>query len=587
MKRLNSFLDRNLITIITFTALLVFTGMFVFYYSQHATLLYGDSRARLLIARRVFDSLTPGLSQLGSVWPPLPQILNLPTVWNSYFFYSGLSGSLVSIISAVLATYFLAKMALEISKSKFVTAITVIAFVLNPSFLYISTTPMTESLFIFLMVISTYFIWKWSKSSNIIYIPLAGMATVAATLTRYDAWFFTGFAAIFISAIVFFKHKPFSEIKGTFILFSTIAFSGIAAWLIYNQIIYGNMLRFATGEGSALSQAILKTGISVKLTKGNIVNSSLIFLSASILNVGIVSLIVTLIATVILFIRRNYNFLLVLLLLSTPLWFNIISLFLGQSELLTEDFVTHGLYNTRYGLLVLPLTALGYGVMASISKRFRLAVLAVLLFQLIALFSSPPITLKDATDVTYGYASPKGIEQQKLAAWIQSRPSSGLTLISALSNDSLVFDAHIPTNKVVNEGSGRYWQTAINNPSVIADRIIVSPEERDSIWKVVLEKKNFFDDFSLVYSGGSFLVYDLTKNNKLKTVEIVPTSTEVTPSLKASCDYIVRYGDCLWTIAEAKLGNGFYYTKIVELNKKTYFDFPTIHPNQKLLIPCP
>src|SRR3990167_10740354 len=108
MKRLNSFLDKHLVTLITLSALGLFAGMFIFYFSHNATLLYGDARARILIARRVFDSLTPGLTQLGSVWPPLPQMLSLPTVWNDFFFYSGLSGSLISILSATLATYFLA-----------------------------------------------------------------------------------------------------------------------------------------------------------------------------------------------------------------------------------------------------------------------------------------------------------------------------------------------------------------------------------------------------------------------------------------------------------------------------------------------
>lgn len=590
MKKLNAFLDKHLVTLITLSAGGLFVGMFMSYFSQHATLLYGDARARLLIARRVFDSLTPGLSQLGSVWPPLPQMLSLPTIWNDFFFYSGLSGSIISILSATLATYFLARMALEISKSKFVTTVTVLAFVLNPSFLYLSTTPMTESLFISLMVISTYLIWKWSKTSNIVYLPLAGIATLAATLTRYDAWFFAAFSAIVISVIVFLKRKSFSEIEGTFFLFSTVAFSGVVAWLIYNQLIYGNMLRFATGEGSALSQAVLETGISVKLTKGDFINSSLIFLSASTLNVGIISLSVTLLASILAIIRRNYNFLLVILLLSIPLWFNIVSLFLGQSELLTEDFVAHGLYNTRYGLLVLPLTALGYGAIASILKRFRLVVLVVLLFQLAVLFYSAPITLRDATDVTYGYTSPKGTEQQKLATWIQNHSVSGLTLISALSNDSLVFDARIPMNKVVNEGSGKYWQTATKNPTEIVERIIVSPEERDSIWKVSQKKKNFFNNYTLVFSGESFLVYDLAKNNKLENTETVKElaskTTETLPT-GISCNYTVQVGESLWLIAKNKLGNGNYFTKIIELNKDAFSDLPIIHPNQKILIPAP
>lgn len=512
MKRLNSFLDKHLVTLITLGALGLFAGMFMLYFSQNAILLYDDTKARLLLAHRVFDSLTPGLTQLGAVWPPLPQILFLPTVWNNFFFYSGLSGSLISILSTTMATYFLTRMTLEISKSKFVTTVTALAFVLNPSFLYMTTTPMAESPFISLMVISTYFIWKWSTTSDIVYLPLAGIATLAATLTRYDAWFFAAFSAIVIPAIVFLKRKSFSEIEGTFFLFSTVAFFGVVVWLIYNQLISGSILRFAAGEGSTLSHAV--GGNSVRLMKGNIVNSSLIYLSASALNVGIVSLVVALLASILAIIRRNYNFLLAILLLSTPLWFNIISLFLGQSELITSQFVTRGLslYNTRYGLLVLPLTALGYGIMASMLKRFRLVVLVVLLSQLAVLFYSPPITLKEATmDATYGYTSPRESEQKKVATWIQDHPSGGLTLVSAQSNDALIFDTRIPLKKIISEGNGGYWQMAEDNPSAIVERIIVSPQKLDSIWKVSQEKGNFFNNYTLVFSGEFFRVYDLSQ----------------------------------------------------------------------------
>jgi len=64
----------------------------------------------------------------------------------------------------------------------------------------------------------------------------------------------------------------------------------------------------------------------------------------------------------------------------------------------------------------------------------------------------------------------------------------------------------------------------------------------------------------------------------LETVEKTPAET--------SCDYLVQVGDSLWRIAKNKLGNGNYFTKIIELNKDTYCDLPTIHPNQKIVIPC-
>src|SRR6201994_2188610 len=97
------------------------------YCVRHGTLLlYGDAVAHLHIARRVFDSLTPGFRQLGSVWLPLPHILLLPFVANMTWWRNGLAGAAVSIPSYVLGCagmYRLARVWLSVP-----AAIVVVAF---------------------------------------------------------------------------------------------------------------------------------------------------------------------------------------------------------------------------------------------------------------------------------------------------------------------------------------------------------------------------------------------------------------------------------------------------------------------------
>src|SRR3979409_140320 len=56
-------------------AILVSISSLIFYYRYNAILLYGDAVAHINIARRVFDSRTPGFFQLGTVWLPLPHML--------------------------------------------------------------------------------------------------------------------------------------------------------------------------------------------------------------------------------------------------------------------------------------------------------------------------------------------------------------------------------------------------------------------------------------------------------------------------------------------------------------------------------
>src|ERR1700694_3483665 len=79
--------------------LAIFISVFSFlhYNRQGAVLLYGDAVAHINIARRVFDSRTPGLLQLGTVWLPLPHLLILPFVVSKQMWQSGSGGSIPSI----------------------------------------------------------------------------------------------------------------------------------------------------------------------------------------------------------------------------------------------------------------------------------------------------------------------------------------------------------------------------------------------------------------------------------------------------------------------------------------------------------
>src|SRR5208283_2359480 len=69
---------------------------FLFYYKQGEILLYGDAVAHINIARRVFDSKTPGLLQLGTVWLPLPHLLIMPFVVAKGMWQNGSGGSIPS-----------------------------------------------------------------------------------------------------------------------------------------------------------------------------------------------------------------------------------------------------------------------------------------------------------------------------------------------------------------------------------------------------------------------------------------------------------------------------------------------------------
>src|ERR1700689_1317371 len=84
-------------------AVFVSVFSFLFYYRHGDVLLYGDAVAHINIARRVFDSKTPGLLQLGTVWLPLPHLLIIPFIASMQMWQTGAGGSMPSMAAFALS----------------------------------------------------------------------------------------------------------------------------------------------------------------------------------------------------------------------------------------------------------------------------------------------------------------------------------------------------------------------------------------------------------------------------------------------------------------------------------------------------
>jgi len=160
---------------------------------NHALLNYGDALAHLHIARRVFDSHQPRLSQLGSVWLPLPHLLMLPFVQVYSWWANGaaaLPASMLAYIASCVGMYKLTRRWLEPAPSMLALAF----FALNPNLLYLQTTAMTEPLFVCEMVWVALWMVEWRQSLDDAPQRAARLQgyiaamLVAAVFTRYDGW---------------------------------------------------------------------------------------------------------------------------------------------------------------------------------------------------------------------------------------------------------------------------------------------------------------------------------------------------------------------------------------------------------------
>jgi hypothetical protein len=132
-----------------------------FYYFRHSDLLlYGDAVAHINIARRVFDSQTPGLLQLGTVWLPLPHLLMIPFIFFNAMWQDGAGGSIPSMIAYVLVVpgvFRLVRGMLETNPSTKPAAgigawAAALSYGANPNLMYMQTTAMTESIYLALFI---------------------------------------------------------------------------------------------------------------------------------------------------------------------------------------------------------------------------------------------------------------------------------------------------------------------------------------------------------------------------------------------------------------------------------------------------
>ena len=177
-----------------------------FYYARVGlTLSHYDARAHLVVARRVIDSLTPGWQQIGAVWLPLPHLLNLLPVQIDAWYRTGASAVVISVLSLGLAAWALASVIQRTTGSTSGAVAAAALLISNPSVLYLQSTPMTEPLLFGTTMAAIALTTRWILEEDGRGWPApAGIAMIAACLTRYEAWPVTA-ATIAIAGAVFLR----------------------------------------------------------------------------------------------------------------------------------------------------------------------------------------------------------------------------------------------------------------------------------------------------------------------------------------------------------------------------------------------
>jgi len=424
----------------------------VLYFWKHGYLLwYGDATAHLNIARRILDGRTPGYEQIGTVWLPLPHLLTMPFAAVDSLWRSGLAGAIPSAFCFVLAGLLLFLSARHSYECGFAAWTAVLLFALNPNMLYLQSLAMTEAIFICAVLLTLYASLKerpW----------LAGLGLFAGTMTRYEGWFLIPFVVLYF----FWRDRRAGLIVGL------LASIGPMYWLGHNYVFHGDPLDFYRGVGSArwIYEQGLAKGYGPAPTEGHPLVAAHYYFTASRLFVGIPLLVIGVIGVVAAAARRAWWP--VVFLAIGPVFF-ILSMLRSGTEIHVPQLPPNGYYNTRYGMIMLPLAAfLVAAIPAMLPQGSRKWAVVIL----VAIGISPWIAYpKQENWITWKESSVNSDARREwtreAATYLKERYIPGRGIVAHFGDQTAIFrDAGIPIKQTVHDGDGLYFQGIIQRPDL-------------------------------------------------------------------------------------------------------------------------
>lgn len=495
----------------------------LFYYTQQSDiLLYGDAVAHINIARRVFDSQTPGLLQLGTVWLPLPHVLMIPFILSDKMWQNGTGGAIPSMIAYVLGVMGIFRLVRGLLESNPRTKpaadvgewSAALAYGANPNLIYMQATAMTESvylaMFIWAVVYFTEFVRSLRDNDNEDAERSPALAPLNSTslrrccwclagaeLSRYDGWFLAGVMGVAAIVILVHRwrnhavnHRALLPVTAKFLL-------GIAAvptlWLAYNAVVYKNPLEFANGPYSA--KAIEQRVGAPNPALHNAPVAAIYFLKSAQLNMaegnwGRFWLAAAILALLIAAWMRARSAL--LLLLWVPLPFYALSIAYGSVPLHVHTWWPFATFNQRYGLQLLPMFAVSAGVLAAATFRLSATgrhagklvavMLALIVVSDASLWKAEPLCLQEARR-NWEIRHTLNSTVQRI---VERLPRNSTFLMDLGEHVGVMEQAGIPLRQVVNNENHRPWKR---------------PTDPEGLWERALADPARYVDFVIAFDG--------------------------------------------------------------------------------------
>ncbi len=517
-------------------AIFVSVFSFLFFNRRGDVLLYGDAVAHINIARRVFDSRTPGLLQLGTVWLPLPHLLILPFIISKQMWQSGAGGSIPSMtgyVLGVLGIFRLVRRGFSVDgewgSAKIAAWAAAIIYGANPNLIYLQATAMSEALYLAFFIWAVVYFAEFARGDAKA-LTKCGLCLAAACLTRYDGWFLAGalVAGVVVASPILAKDArsgaPGLALSSRVALakFILLAAAAPVFWLGYNAAVYRNPLEFANGPYSA--KAIEQKTATVNPARGNLFAAGSYFLKAAELNVaegdspGRLWLALALLGSVAAAISACGR---VALLLWSPLPFYALSVAYRSVPIFLPVWWPFSHYNVRYGLQLLPAFAvfvpMGISFIVRSVRKIRRAasweswngaatlwiVLAMSAASYAVVWRADPVCYREAAINSRG----RGALDKQVAGWLKSLPEDSTLLMYLGEHSGALEQAGIPLRRTINEGNHRVWR---------------QPSDPEGLWERALANPVAYADYLVGFGGDP--VWQSAKDHHLTALVEIHTT---------------------------------------------------------------
>ncbi|NBD73545.1 hypothetical protein GVX82_00700 [Patescibacteria group bacterium] len=490
-----------------------------------------DQFSHLAIARQITDSMTPGLSQLG-FWPPLVHILMAPFAAIGPLFTSGIAAPLALVPILALSAVYLFRLLLLLGVHRPIAMAAVAAYVLNPYVLYYAVTPMSDTLFMALLIIATYYLARWWLTDELFALMWMGAAGALASLARFEGFFLIAFAGLSVLLRLFLKRAPLVKMEAAAHLYGLVAGLGVVFILAYGITFAGDPLEFMNNEWGAYAQQrsqILYAEHDLPAALTYLLSASEVMVGGALVVVGTVAAIAVLLCA-----RRARALIAsVVLLLLSPFIFDLFALFQGSAVIYLPELPPfNGAYfNERYGLYWLVFLITMPALAATM--LYRRVRSAGWYLQPVALFAAGvvaclPVAASHQLFTTVACAgcfepirnslqSSPG-DQRVIAQTLNQQYDGGRILMTRALHNEVAVGAGVPLSRYILEANEHYFDQALKYPWLFADWVVMHNARGDqNEWarqneRVALlwtDNEQFDSFYTEVYVGDRSVLYRL------------------------------------------------------------------------------